>query len=296
MMARVILKLFLCLSLGLALTGPAQARSSTQTAFSPSPEAIKLVVKTINQAKASIDVAAYSFTSKPVSEALLAAHRRGAAVRILLDKSQGKRHYKAAEVLREAGIPIRINRRYAIMHNKYIIIDGKTVETGSFNYTANAEKRNAENVIVIKNNEKVAKAYMENWEKLWNEGEAYAPNSQTLPEAAAPETVKPETAKTATAPAENKFSSRMFCKIVRAAFEVFYPHTWRSYYSPLCESAADMAIVRLNECDESAAAPVPAPNASFLNATTTPRLRRPCFALEPPPRGNTLPDSFYEAK
>ncbi len=73
----------------------------------------------------------------------------------------------------DAGIPIRINRKYSIMHNKFLVIDGHTVETGSFNYSANAEKRNAENVIVIRNNANLAKRYLENWQKLWNEGEDY---------------------------------------------------------------------------------------------------------------------------
>lgn len=60
------------------------------------------------------------------------------------------------------------------MHNKYIIIDKKTVETGSFNYTDNAERRNAKNVIVIKNNVTLAKRFMKDWEKLWNAGEEHS--------------------------------------------------------------------------------------------------------------------------
>jgi phosphatidylserine/phosphatidylglycerophosphate/cardiolipin synthase-like enzyme len=151
----------------------AQARQSTQTAFSPSPKAVKLVQRTIDKAKQSIDVAAYSFTSHKIADALIKAHELGVTVRVLLDKGQGKRHYKAIEELQEAGIPIRINRHYAIMHNKYLIIDKNTVETGSFNYTQNAEKHNAENVVVIKNNKKLTKEFMENWQKLWDEGEEY---------------------------------------------------------------------------------------------------------------------------
>lgn len=151
----------------------AYARQSTQAAFSPSKSAIELIVKTIDEAEESIDLAAYSFTSHKVSDALISAHQRGLIVRVLLDKGQGKRRYPALEKVVDAGIPVRINRHYAIMHNKYIIIDKKTVETGSFNYTANAEKNNAENVIVIKNNKTIAKKYMENWEKLWAEGEDY---------------------------------------------------------------------------------------------------------------------------
>jgi len=151
----------------------AYARASTQTAFSPSPKAIALVQSTIAHAEYSINLAAYSFTSYKIADALIEAKQRGVEVRVLLDKAQGKRHYRAIKDLQDAGIPIRINRHYAIMHNKYLIVDDKTVETGSFNYTANAEKHNAENVIVIKNNKKLATEFMDNWQKLWDEGESY---------------------------------------------------------------------------------------------------------------------------
>jgi len=156
-----------------AWTPEGYSQESIEAGFSPSPGAIILIEEAINQAQISVDIAAYSFTSQKVANALIEANRRGVAVRVLLDKGQDKRHYKAIEELRGAGIPIRINSRYAIMHDKYIIVDGQTVETGSFNYTASAEHRNAENVIVIKNNKKLALEYTENWQKLWDEGEEY---------------------------------------------------------------------------------------------------------------------------
>src|ERR1700721_1786660 len=120
----------------ITLSCPAEefARQSTQAAFSPSPEAVKLIQRTIGKAEQGIDVAAYSFTSYKIADALIDAHRRGVDVRVLLDKGQGKRHYRAIKELQDAGIPIRINSHYAIMHDKYIIIDDKTIETGSFNY------------------------------------------------------------------------------------------------------------------------------------------------------------------
>lgn len=151
----------------------AHARQYTQTAFAPSPEATDLIVRTIESAKTSVNVAAYYFTSEPIADALVKTHKRGVEVKVLLDRSQEKRQYAAIEELREAGIPVRINRHYAIMHNKYIVVDSKTVKTGSFNYTASAEKRNAENVIVIRNNPTLAAKYLRNWKKLWDEGEEY---------------------------------------------------------------------------------------------------------------------------
>ena len=171
-----------CFSLicfALCLLSPhAQARESTQAAFSPSGDAIALIERTIGKAEHSVDVAAYSFTSQKVANALIEAHERGVEVRVLLDKGQGKRHYRAIKELQDAGIPIRINSHYAIMHDKYLIIDNKTVETGSFNYTASAEKRNAENVVVIKGNKKLAGEFIDNWQRLWDGGEEYTPDKQ----------------------------------------------------------------------------------------------------------------------
>lgn len=63
----------------------AHARQSTQAAFSPSPEAVKLGERTICKAEQTIDVAAYYFTSRKIADALIAAHKRGVEVRVLLD-------------------------------------------------------------------------------------------------------------------------------------------------------------------------------------------------------------------
>src|SRR5437588_12698131 len=59
-----------------------------EVAFSPNAGATHLVVKTIDQAKQTIRVAAYSFTSMPIGEALVVAHNRGVDVKVVLDKSQ----------------------------------------------------------------------------------------------------------------------------------------------------------------------------------------------------------------
>jgi phosphatidylserine/phosphatidylglycerophosphate/cardiolipin synthase-like enzyme len=57
------------------------------------------------------------------------------------------------------------------MHNKFIIVDSKTLELGSFNYTASAEKNNAENVLVVHGAKRVITDYSDQWEKLWNESD-----------------------------------------------------------------------------------------------------------------------------
>jgi phosphatidylserine/phosphatidylglycerophosphate/cardiolipin synthase-like enzyme len=146
------------------------ASSAVEVAFSPNGGAAELVVKTIESAKASIRVAAYSFTSKPISLALLGAHKRGVDVRLVVDKSNATARYTAATFLANQGVPVRVDYRYAIMHDKFVVVDGETVETGSFNFTAAAEQKNAENVIVL-HDLRVAKTYEAEWERLWDESE-----------------------------------------------------------------------------------------------------------------------------
>lgn len=138
--------------------------------YSPG-NALDLVLKGINEAETSILVAAYSFTSKPVATALLEAHRRGVSVAVLADhKSNGPESaYSAATFLANQGVPVRLNDNYAIFHHKFMVIDSLHVETGSFNYSASAVKRNAENVLFVWNAPALALRYGTEWKRLWNE-------------------------------------------------------------------------------------------------------------------------------
>ena len=97
-------------------------------------------------AKESVQVQAYSFTSAPITKALVDAHKRGVKIQVVLDKSQRTERYSSADFLQHAGIATFIDTKHAIAHNK-IIIDGATVITGTFNFTQAAEERNAENLL-----------------------------------------------------------------------------------------------------------------------------------------------------
>lgn len=154
-----------------ASNSPLAATASTrfETAFSPRGGSLALVLKTIESAKQQILVAAYSFTSKPIAGALLAAHKRGVKVFVVADEKDNKKGYSAATFLANQGVPVRLNGNYAIHHHKFMVIDGQTLETGSFNYSAAAENKNAENVLVIWNTPGLAQSYGQEWQRLWAE-------------------------------------------------------------------------------------------------------------------------------
>ena len=150
------------------------ATGELEVAFSPHGGCTALVVKVINSAQHSIRVLAYSFTSAPIAQALVQAHKRGVDVQVVVDKSQKSARYTSATFLANAGIPVRIDFKHAIAHNKVIVVDERTVEQGSFNYTKAAENSNAENVLVNWDNPKLAEVYMRDWQRHWDHSEPVA--------------------------------------------------------------------------------------------------------------------------
>lgn len=139
-----------------------------EVGFSTNGSALKIILNAINQAKSSIYIAAYNFTSKPISLALLNAKKRGVDIKVLADKKASGNRYTAVTFLKNHKIETCLTGHYSIMHNKFIIIDDEFVETGSFNYSGAAAKKNAENIVLI-NNKNVAKIYKHEFDRLYNE-------------------------------------------------------------------------------------------------------------------------------
>ena len=116
---------------------------------------------------------AYSFTSKPILAALLSAQRRGVKVQLILDRSNLTQKSSEADEAVDAGIPVLIDAKHEISHNKVIIVDAELVITGSFNFTHNAEESNAENLVLLRSRDLAAR-YMQNWLAHARHSEPYA--------------------------------------------------------------------------------------------------------------------------
>jgi len=141
--------------------------------FSPNGGCTQAVVETLNGAKKTILVQAYSFTSTPIAKALVDAKKRGVDVRVILDKSQRTERYSGATFLTNGGVPTFIDATHKIAHNKVMVIDDQEVITGSFNFTKSAEAGNAENVLLILHAPELAARYSQNWHEHLNHSENY---------------------------------------------------------------------------------------------------------------------------
>ncbi len=145
------------------------ATGTIEVAFSPNNGGTATIVKAVGEAKQTILVSAYSFTSKDIANSLLDAKKRGVTVKLILDKSQVSQKYSSSTFFANQGFDMRIDVKHAIYHDKVMIIDDKTVITGSFNFTKAAETKNAENLLVIRDNPELAKLYTQDWWFNWQQ-------------------------------------------------------------------------------------------------------------------------------
>ncbi|NTZ47707.1 phospholipase D family protein [Lelliottia aquatilis] len=161
----------------LALPSFVFAAPSVEVGFSPEGSAQQLVINVINSAHKSIRMMAYSFTSPEIMKALIDARHRGVDVQIVIDEkgNRSRSSQAAMNLVVNAGIPLRTNGHYKIQHDKVIIVDGITTETGSFNYSRSAARDNSENAVVVRDNPAMAAAYTQHWQSRWEQGQAYQP-------------------------------------------------------------------------------------------------------------------------
>ncbi|MDT3717916.1 hypothetical protein [Pseudomonas oryzihabitans] len=61
------------------------------------------------------------------------------------------------------------------MPNKFMVIGGQAVETGSFDHTQTAAERSAENALLLHKVPYLARAYIQDFQKRWNNGQPLSP-------------------------------------------------------------------------------------------------------------------------
>lgn len=136
-----------------------EIKHDVETCFRPGPQnCADFVRKQISQARSRIDFAAYALTSHTIVDELNIAVRRGVIVRALVDRS--------AHLANELPGKVRTNCRDGLQHNKFIIIDGTSVLTGSYNWTEAAEHKNFENIVMVRGNY-LANVYSSYFQDVW---------------------------------------------------------------------------------------------------------------------------------
>ncbi len=126
-----------------------------------------VIARYIDQAVHELEVCAHELDSEVITKAIVRAHRRGVRVRVVVETSS--KEDRCIRSLEQEGIPIVDDgREGALMHNKFLIFDGKAIWTGSMNFTENCTARNDNHGIYIKD-ERVAEKYRTKFRWMFEE-------------------------------------------------------------------------------------------------------------------------------
>lgn len=139
----------------------------------------KTIISEIAQAKESIHVQIFKFNSKPIALALIEAKKRGLDVAVIIDGKEARNARNRAKMLSESGISTLVDAKHSTMHNKVMIIDRDRVITGSFNYTKKADRKNAENILVLCGS-KLRDRYLENWNRHQEHSLSFSDYAKTI--------------------------------------------------------------------------------------------------------------------
>jgi phosphatidylserine/phosphatidylglycerophosphate/cardiolipin synthase-like enzyme len=139
-----------------------------EVCFSPEERCDLKLVRFVETARSSIDLAVFDINLDQLVHSILVASKRGIRVRVLVDSRQAKGAYSLVGTLRKGGIDVRRGSQRGLMHHKFVVLDGKRLETGSFNFTNHASRANQENQVYL-DDPAIVSRFVGRFEKSWSE-------------------------------------------------------------------------------------------------------------------------------
>lgn len=134
--------------------------------FSPEDNVERVILERLRTARTSIHFMAFSFTSDRIGEEMIRLFKSGIKVYGIIEKVGANSRYSEYIKMKLEEIPVKLDKNRYRMHHKVIIIDEESVITGSYNYTDGANKRNDENILIIKD-KRIAIDYMKEFCRLY---------------------------------------------------------------------------------------------------------------------------------
>ena len=136
------------------------------------------LARSIDASRVSIDIAIYHFDNYTLQKAILDAYHRGVSVRMVTE-SDNQKDFSTTK-LRDAGIPIVLDTNPGLMHDKFVIIDGVEVWTGSANFSDNSFYQDWNNLIRIRSRQ-LAQNYQQEFNLMFDRGIFGWKNTPALP-------------------------------------------------------------------------------------------------------------------
>ncbi|HZX33223.1 MAG TPA: phospholipase D-like domain-containing protein [Rhodocyclaceae bacterium] len=150
-----------------ALDGARTPAGASEAWFSPGPDCLGAIRRCLRQTRERADICVFTLSDDRIAEEVLTAHRRGVAFRVVTDNDKESDAGSDIARLREAGIPVAVDRTAAHMHHKFAIFDGVRLLNGSYNWTRSACDVNEEN-LVLSSDPALLSRFSARFEALWS--------------------------------------------------------------------------------------------------------------------------------
>lgn len=150
------------------LMPPAEATSThSEVYFSPDDDCVGAIQRFIKGAKQRLEVCVFTVSDDRITDELLAAHHRGVQLRLLTDNDKLFDRGSDVRQLHAAGVAIHVDNTTDHMHHKFAVADGRSVLTGSYNWTRSASLYNHENLLITEDST-IVRRYLAEFERLWS--------------------------------------------------------------------------------------------------------------------------------
>jgi phosphatidylserine/phosphatidylglycerophosphate/cardiolipin synthase-like enzyme len=145
--------------------------TNVEVYFSPEDGVAKYVLQRLATAKKNIHFMTFSYTADPISDAMIAKLKAGLVVRGVFERQNAGGSGADFGRLKQGGVDVLEDGNCYILHHKVIVIDERTVITGSYNFTGSAEHDNDENLVIV-DDPNLARAYLDEFERVYTQAQA----------------------------------------------------------------------------------------------------------------------------
>lgn len=163
------LAIIVCIAAG------ASGQSCSIQVFLASPDAgdaaRAVLLQSLDGARETLAVALASLADDQLGDALVRAHRRGVAVRVILPAAAGQTGGGEYRKLVSAGVPVRLSDVGGAFDHRFAVIDRRIVLTGSYGWTAGGTAAAYGSLVRITcanvSQATAAAAYLTEFDRLW---------------------------------------------------------------------------------------------------------------------------------
>ena len=140
--------------------------------FSPGEACRNVIISQIKSATSHLQICVFTISDDYITDAIIGSHERGTQIKIITDNDKSLDEGSDIEQIAKLGIAVKMDRTTDHMHHKFMLVDGKALITGSYNWTRSAAKFNHENILLTRE-VGVVKSFLKEFDQLWKVTEEF---------------------------------------------------------------------------------------------------------------------------